>query len=158
MNAETHAERRIEVIKLSTLGEETWRYEGKLLRKDEHCLLLEAFFDREDTIFHGMLLGKGDRFLETYYADRWYNIFEVHSRDDDSLRGWYCNIATPAKFLDNQISYIDLALDLLVFPDGRQIILDEDEFVELEISENIRLQAQNAMKRLQAHFRRYPGG
>lgn len=158
MNAETHGEQRIEVIKLNSLGKETWRYEGKLLRQDEHCLLLEAFFDREDTSFHGMLLGKGDRFLETYYTDRWYNIFEIHSRDDDRLRGWYCNIATPAKFMDNQISYIDLALDLLVFPDGRQIILDEDEFVELEISENIRLHAQYAMKRLQAHFRRYPGG
>ena len=41
-------------------------------------------------------LRRGDRFIETYYTDRWYNIFEIHAREDDRLKGWYCNIAKPA--------------------------------------------------------------
>ncbi len=32
------------------------------------------------------------------------------------------------------LSYVDLALDLLVFPDGRQFVLDEDEFLKLDLS------------------------
>ena len=30
-----------------------------------------------------MILAKGDRFVETYYTNRWYNTFEIHAREDD---------------------------------------------------------------------------
>jgi predicted RNA-binding protein associated with RNAse of E/G family len=145
-------QRWLSVIKLNMLGEETWRYQGELLSQDGTSLVLEAFFDREDTSFHGMLLAQGDRFVETYYTDRWYNIFEIHAKTDDHLRGWYCNIATPARITSNQISYMDLALDLLVFPDGKQIVLDEDEFNKLEISSALRESARKALEELQAFF------
>jgi uncharacterized protein len=156
MDHDTEMSRTYVVIKLNPYGEETWRYSGRLICQDDHSLVLEAFFDREDTLFHGMLLAKGDRFLETYYADRWYNIFEIHSREDDHLRGWYCNIATPVEISDNQISYIDLALDLIVFPDGQQLILDEREFEQLEIAEGMRTKALQALLDLQALFSELP--
>ena len=50
------------------------------------------------------------------------------------LRGWYCNIGKPALLDGDCLSYVDLALDLLVFPDGRQFVLDEDEFLRLDLS------------------------
>ena len=50
------------------------------------------------------------------------------------------------------LSYIDLSLDLLVFPDGRQVVLDEDEFAELEIEDEVRNQARLALQELQAIF------
>lgn len=100
-----------------------------------------------------MPLSAGDRFVETYYTNRWYNMFEIHAREDDHLRGWYCNISHPAEIDGNTLSYIDLALDLLVFPDGRQVVLDEDEFADLEISPKIRGQARQALTELQAMFR-----
>ena len=87
----------ITVIKRNDRGQETWRYQGHLLEQADGRLVLEAFFDKEDMWFQGMLLGKGDRFIETYFTDRWYNIFEIHARDDDSLRGWYCNISRPVE-------------------------------------------------------------
>jgi hypothetical protein len=46
-----------------------------------------------------------------------------------------------------------LALDLLVFPDGRQIVLDEDEFNALPLSEAERQSALAALAELQALFR-----
>lgn len=143
---------RITVNKLDIHGEITWQYHGRLLNKGKNYLKLEAYFDREDTPFHGMILGKGDRFLETYYTDRWYNIFEIHARGDDHLRGWYCNIGHPARIEGNRISYVDLALDLLVFPDGRQLILDEDEFAELDIADEVRTQALRALNELVGVF------
>lgn len=137
------------VIKRNPQGEETWRYQGTLLQRGPDFITLEAYFDREDRLFHGMLLAKGDRFVETYYTDRWYNIFAIHSRDDDRLRGWYCNIGCPVEIAGDTLAYIDLALDLLVFPDGRQVVLDEDEFEQLEISAEMRRQAQAALAELQ---------
>ena len=118
----------ITVIKLNPAGQETWRYTGHVLQRQDGQVTLEALFNREDIPFHGILLGKGDRFVETYYADHWYNIFEIHDRADDRLKGWYCNVTKPAELSPDEVCYVDLALDLLVYPDGSYLILDEDEF------------------------------
>jgi predicted RNA-binding protein associated with RNAse of E/G family len=145
--------KEITVSKRNEHNLETWRYKARLLEDKDSRIVLEARFDREDTSLHGMILAKGDRFVETYYTNRWYNTFEIHAREDDQLRGWYCNIGKPAEFDGQVLSYIDLALDLLVFPDGRQIVLDEDEFAELDITNQVRQQALNALANLRSLFR-----
>ncbi len=141
------------VVKCNSRGDETWRYPGELLERGENTFKVEAFFDRNDMQFHGMILGKGDRFIEMYYTDHWYNICQIHSRDDDSLRGWYCNISFPVEINGSMLLWRDLALDLLVFPDGRQIVLDEDEFAALDIAPEIRSAAWMALGELQKIFR-----
>ena len=143
---------KVTVIKRNQDGQETWRYRGEVIERGENYLILEAIFDHDDVFFHGMRLRRGDRFVETYYTERWYNIFEIHDRDDDKLKGWYCNVATPAIIEGDSVSYRYLPLDLLVFPDGRQIVLDEDEFAALSLSPEMRAQAQTALKKLQAIF------
>ena len=140
------------VSKRDVNGREVWGYPARLLVRGAHCVRLEAFFDRPDTWLHGMLLGRGDRFLETFYSDRWYNIFEIHARQDGALRGWYCNVGYPALLGAEVISYRDLALDLLVFPDGRQVVLDEDEFAALPLDAWTRAQARRALMTLQRRF------
>jgi uncharacterized protein len=137
------------IIKQNVQGEETWRYTGRVLEQDDHSILIEANFNRPDTPFHGMMLGEGDRFVEIYFSDRWYNIFQIHDRNDDSLKGWYCNITRPAVITSDRIEYIDLALDLLVFPDGRQLVLDQDEFDELPLDDATRQKAFGALSELQ---------
>jgi protein associated with RNAse G/E len=142
----------ITVRKLNTTGEETWRYTGRVLEQHATHIVLEAEFNRNDIPFHDILLRRGDRFIETFYADRWYNIFAIHDRDDDRLKGWYCNIGYPAEIRDGIVSYIDLALDLLVYPDGRQLVLDEDEFIVLALTPEVQRQARLALQELQASF------
>ena len=142
----------ITVVKLDPSGKETWRYQGRIIHQQGSRLVLEAYFDREDRLFHGMPLCKGDRFVETYYTDRWYNIYEIHSRADDSLRGWYCNVSLPARLEGDKLFFTDLALDLLVFPDRRQVVLDEDEFYRLDLTPQAREQAITALRELQARF------
>jgi hypothetical protein len=100
----------------------------------------------------GLLLRRGDRFVETYYFNRWYNIYAIYSRSDGSLSGWYCNITRPAELVGDQLSYIDLALDLIVFPDGKQVVLDEDEFAALPLSPDERRTANRALAELQSRF------
>lgn len=138
------------VLKLNTVRQETWRYEGTVLRRGKTSVLLEAYFNRNDLPFHGIVFGRGDRFVEIYFTDRWYNIYEIHDRGDDHLKGWYCNITRPAEFDDHRVSYVDLALDLLVYPDGRQLVLDEDEFADLSLDAQTRSAAQAALAELRA--------
>lgn len=141
------------VLKLNTAREEVWRYDGRILEHTVDSILLEAFFNGGSRPFHGINLVNGDRFLETYYFDRWFNIFEIHDRETDVLKGWYCNVTYPAEFVDGRVSYVDLALDLLVYPDGRQLVLDEDEFAELTLSDTDEQNARHALKELQQLFR-----
>jgi uncharacterized protein len=136
------------VIKQAISGQETWRYRGRILKQDAHSLVLEAFFNRPDTPFHGIILGEGDRFVETYFSDRWYNIYEIHDRLNDELKGWYCNVCRPAVFEPGQVSYVDLALDLLVYPDKTQRVLDEDEFAALDLDAETRATALAALEEL----------
>lgn len=142
----------IQVIKLDIQRQETWRYTGRVLRRWPNAVLLEARFNRDDIPFHGILLGRDDRFVEIFYADRWYNIFEIHDREDNRLKGWYCNVTMPAEIENGRVAYVDLALDLLVYPDGRQLVLDEDEFAALQLPEDVRQKARDALKQLQRRF------
>jgi uncharacterized protein len=129
----------ITVIKRNAAGRETWRYSGQILKKAGNAVILEALFNLDDMPFMGIQLQRADRFVELFYTDRWYNIFEIHDRDTDDLKGWYCNISQPAVFeSEDVLSFIDLALDLWVTPDGNQIILDEDEFKDLNLDESTR--------------------
>lgn len=100
-----------------------------------------------------IFLKNNDRFVEIFYTDRWYNIFEMHDRDDDRVKGWYCNVGRPAVLeADDRLSYVDLTLDLWVAPDGTQTVLDEDEFAALDLDAETRQQARAALEELQKLF------
>jgi predicted RNA-binding protein associated with RNAse of E/G family len=145
----------VTVIKRNATGEEVLRYSGSILIQAGNTIVLEAYFSRPDLPIMGTVLRKGDRFVETYYTDRWYNIFEIHDREDDRIKGWYCNITRPAIFeAGNRLSYIDLALDLWISPQGDQTILDEDEFAALVLDDRIRIQARTALAELRRLFRK----
>jgi predicted RNA-binding protein associated with RNAse of E/G family len=143
---------QVTVIKQDLHGQETWRYTGKVLQVEADHILLEAFFDREDIDLEGVVLQRGDRFVETYYFDRWYNIFEVHDRQAGRIKVFYCNVGFPAQYTDHTVSYRDLALDLLVFPNGRQVVLDQDEFEALPLDEATRKKALEALEELKNRF------
>ncbi len=140
----------ITIIKQNIHGQETWRYEGQVLQRTPDALLIEAQFKREDTLFQGILLKKGDPFIEAYYTQRWFNIFEMHDRDSGSVKGWYCNVTRPARFADGHIYSDDLALDYFVQPSGREFILDEDEFTALPLSPEEAASARAALAELRA--------
>jgi protein associated with RNAse G/E len=143
---------RIRVQKKNPAGEVTYEYEGSLLSQDENSVVLEALFDRDDMPFMDVVFKRGDRFVEYYYTDRWYNIFVVHDRDDERIKGWYCNIGKPAEFEDSTVSYIDLALDLWVSSSGEQTVLDEEEFESLELDDELRAGARKGLEELQELF------
>ncbi|HEU0292629.1 MAG TPA: DUF402 domain-containing protein [Anaerolineales bacterium] len=143
---------KIKVQKKDPAGKVLIEYEGDELRRDEHSITLEALFTREDMLFMDVTFKKGDRFVEYYYFDRWYNIFVVYDRDDGKIKGWYCNIGKPAVIEDQVVSYIDLALDLWVSAAGKHSVLDQDEFEALDLDNETKRSALRALEDLKMLF------
>ena len=143
---------KITVLKKNPAGEVTWQYKGAVLQREPDFVVLEALFDRADMPFMDLVFKNGDRFVEYYYADRWYNIFEIYDHDDGQIKGWYCNVGMPAVIEDGVVSYVDLALDLWVSADGRQTVLDEDEFEALQLDDELRTGALTGLNELKQLF------
>lgn len=143
---------QIKVQKKNPAGEVVYEYEGDELRRDDTSIVLEALFDRADMPFQDVIFKQGDRFVEYYYTDRWYNIFAIYGGDDGQIKGWYCNIGKPAVIEDGVVSYVDLALDLWVSANGRQTVLDEDEFDALALTDDLRKNALIGLGELKQVF------
>lgn len=138
----------ITIIKTDHTGHEVWRYHGTIIERGATHTIIEAIFMREDMDLGFTIFRKGDRFMEHFYGDRWYNVFEVHDVDNDQIKGWYCNFTRPARLSENTIQADDLALDLFVYPDGRMLVLDQEEFDALPIAEDERRKVQAALDAL----------
>ncbi|MGH2346155.1 MAG: DUF402 domain-containing protein [Chloroflexota bacterium] len=117
-----------------TVRKHDWRgrfryaWEGKVAVRTADHLIIEAIWKGpgEPTVGEIHFI-PGDRFLEYYYPGRGYAIWQIE-RPDGGLKGWYCNISTPVEEAAGTLSFRDLLLDLLVYPDGRMVVLDRDEF------------------------------
>jgi predicted RNA-binding protein associated with RNAse of E/G family len=126
-----------------------------ILEQTYDHIILEAHFQRDDIDLGYIVFRRGDRFVEHYFTNRWYNVFEIYDVNDGYHKGWYCNFTRPAELIDGLLSADDLALDLWVYPDGRQLVLDEDEFDILPLSDAERKAVLAALADLQE---RLPAG
>lgn len=144
--------KQIKIIKQDYLGRNVWEYSGNLLEIQENRIIIEAFFDRGETRVDQLYLQEGDKFIETYFLDKWFNIYEILVQQDGPIKAWYCNISFPAEFFGNTLVYRDLELDLLVYPDGRRKVLDMDDFISLPIDSQVRTAALEALNELQEIF------
>jgi protein associated with RNAse G/E len=75
----------------------------------------------------------GDVTAEFFWRDRWWNVIAGYDAASGALRGYYCNVAKTPRWQiapEPVIAYTDLDLDLVVFPDGRVELHDEDEFAD----------------------------
>jgi hypothetical protein len=136
------------VYKLDHNGREVWQYPAHVLERGPHHVRLEAFFNRDDMDLGYAIFKRGDRFIETFYNDRWYNVFAVYDRDEGALKGWYGNVCRPAEIAEMSVRCDDLALDVWVTPGGELTVLDEVEFSTLDITEDDRRRAQGALNDL----------
>ncbi len=148
---------QIMVHKLDERGQEVWSYPADMLEQTASFIRLEARFDREDTRVGSLLLRQNDTFIETFFFDRWYNVFEVFDSETQRFKGWYCNITRPAWIENNHLFAEDLALDLVATTDGHVEILDQDEFERLEIPAEDRKQAMETLRTLKAQASKRSG-
>lgn len=60
-----------------------------------------------------------------FYPDKWYNVICMIRKTGIH---YYCNIASPSLYDGEAIKNIDYDLDVKVAPNGKMILLDEDEY------------------------------
>jgi len=99
----------------------------RLLEANAEIIVAEGAFDID--VEHPDLgfIKRGTISTEYYWPERWYNVFRFHN-PDGSFRNFYCNIAMPPRFAECVLDYVDLDIDVIVWPDGRAATLDEDDF------------------------------
>ena len=117
----------ITVVKQNALGEAKVQYQGEVVERTPHKVIIQAYWSRATKNLAYTSFEPGDRFIEYYYTNKWFNIFDIASTAGER-KGWYCNIAEPAVIFDDRIEQVDLLLDVWVSPKGETLILDEDEF------------------------------
>jgi len=105
----------------------SWRC--KLVERSEPLLVLLGDFYTEIKHRALGLIEKGTISREYYWLDRWYNVFRFEL-PDRRFRNFYCNINMPPTFDGGKLDYVDLDLDLIVWPGGKVVVLDEKDFAE----------------------------
>ena len=103
----------------------TWT--GGLASWSDDLIVLVGRFDQD--VQHSDLgsISKGTASFEHFWPGRWYNIFRFHE-PDGALKAWYCNVAMPATFDGKVLDFVDLDIDVVVWPDMRYEVLDRDDF------------------------------
>ena len=136
----------ITVYKLNSLSEIKIQYQAEVLERSADRIIIQAFWKHPLKDLGYICFEPGDRFVEYYYTNQWYNIFDIFDANNEH-KGWYCNITEPAYIYDDQIKQKDLLLDVWVDPWGSHLLLDEDEFeADTTLDE---IQRQGAQKGLQ---------
>ena len=102
-------------------------WEGGLISESETQIVLVGKFEEDVGHDEIGLIKKGTVSFEFYWPGRWYNIFRFHE-PDGTLRNYYCNITMPPTLSDGVLDYVDLDIDVLVWPDNRYEVLDLDDF------------------------------
>jgi uncharacterized protein len=122
----------LHVRKLKPGGALDYAWDGVVLRCDASGIVLRAEFNVDIVERDFATFRRGDVFVEFYYFDRFYNVFQI-SAADGTLKGWYANVGLPAELMaeKGELQYVDLALDVWTLPGGEYVVLDQDEFDEL---------------------------
>ena len=103
----------------------SWKCE--LLEENDPLIVTVGVFD-EDVKHPGLgSILNGTISYEYYWLDRWYNVFRFHE-PDGSFRNFYCNVSMPPVFENDVLDYVDLDLDVLIWPDFRYEVLDKEDF------------------------------
>jgi predicted RNA-binding protein associated with RNAse of E/G family len=150
---------QITVIKRDHNGHDVLSYSGVEVERDPTSICIVAHFPYKPAVFPNKVdvkdrftLNTGDKMMEWFYSDRYYNIFRIYDGDSDQVKGWYCNLTRPAEITHDTIVSDDLALDVLFTPDGETTILDQDEYDALNLSEAEDATVQDALAQLISMF------
>ena len=148
---------RIEHVKLD--GRVIFLSEGEIVEKnfEGKKLVLRRSRFKGRTKYDGLGIEKreGDYAVSEVQEGQWY-YRHTYLREDGTLIGRYVNINTPVEFYPDRIRYVDLEIDVVQMPDGRVIVMDEDDlekqfqagYLSEELKERAKREASQRAERL----------
>ena len=75
-------------------------------------------------------------------------LFRVQDVDSGALKGYYCNLTRPAQISETDVKADDLDLDIFVKPDGEILVLDEEDYNKLPLSDVERAAVQGTVEEI----------
>jgi hypothetical protein len=112
------------------LNKPTEQYECDLIESSPGHMTLRYVSDRTFASTRlGITFPPGCITVALYWEDRPYVFWGIFSPDKELL-GYLIHICRDVKISEDAVGYLDMLLDIWFFPDGRHLILDEDEVEE----------------------------
>src|SRR6266852_730276 len=93
----------ITVTKLNPLGERKIQYQGEVIQRLSHGVVIQAYWKQPAKDLGYTLFEPGDQFIEYYYTDHWFNIFDISSANG-THKGWYSISLNRRIFMMNRSS------------------------------------------------------
>jgi uncharacterized protein len=125
----------IEIVKVSPVGKPPVRYTGELLDSPAGWIAARASWVHGEMDLGYMAFMPGDYLDEFFALERPYNAMALY-RSTHELVAWYCNVTYPTRVENDVIFWHDLFVDVIVYPDGRTLVLDEDELEQAGLLES----------------------
>ena len=160
----------LSVVKLAPDGSEVARYPGTVIRRYEPgaWVIVQAFWTVREIDVAGLTFAPGDMLAEWFSPRHDFNAFAVHTASG-AFRGWYANVAHPARLdlgsVPPTLSWHDLYIDVIALPDGALVICDEDELAasglmqsDPRLYERIQRARFEILGRLERHAAPFVGG
>ena len=121
--------RAIRITSTKYDGSPHWDFDSWFIREEGPLLVTMNFAGQELTTWRGPWITPYETHNH-FWSDRWYNVMRLQYPRGGDFDGWYCNVATPARYDGETVRYADLDLDVRVSAEGKPKVLDEDEFLE----------------------------
>ena len=118
----------VAIVKLRPDGVEAARYSGQPLEAPAGWLAVRAVWGYRRLDAGYLVFEPGDELDEFFALDQPYNLFALYRAGE--LIGWYCNVTHETTVRDGVIVWHDLFVDVIVYPDGNTLVLDEDELAD----------------------------
>jgi protein associated with RNAse G/E len=129
----------------------SWKCE--LVSRDDYRIDLVGAFEHQVEHPDLGVIEAGTVSYERFFFNRWFNYF-TFEQPAGTLRNYYINICMPPEIGDDSIDYVDLDIDLIIWPDGRKEVLDTEEFeanrLEFSYPENVVNQARAELEELES--------
>ena len=132
---------RVRIVKLRPDGTEATSYDGVELAGSfpEDWRGFRAEWTMGTINAGGLVFEIGDYLHEYFSPSAWFDTFALFA-PDGGLKGWYANVTFPTAFEPGPdcetVVWHDLYLDLIGFPDGQFLILDEEELEASDLMES----------------------
>lgn len=133
-----------------TLSGEIKTYPCELVSLEGGVGILRYVIDQEYDVA-GFRLSPGDVTLAVYWKSRPYTLY-VWFRNQQRDRAYYFNISDSVTLSPDEFVWRDLAVDILVDPEGIVSVLDEHELPP-DLPPDLALYIEEARNNVLAHFR-----
>ena len=110
-----------------------------LTRSAGHVVLL--YVSPKEAAVHGLRLPKATLTFGYFWEDRPFNVYHWLHPAGRTI-AFYFNLAAETHLSDDQLEWLDLVVDVMATPDGRVVVLDEDELNEFK---GLALEQRNAI-------------